>query len=104
MCPVCGYAMQDPPSDYNICPSCGTEFGVSDVNSSVEVLRQVWVATGAHWWSTTEPIPENWNATVQLMAVLVRETKVQCIRGYGEVEISSVTSSSSIRPPVGAAA
>src|SRR5271165_7007649 len=68
-CPVCGYAMEDPPRDYNICPSCGTEFGVSDINSSIDALRQVWLATGAQWWSTTEPRPQNWNAAVQLAAV-----------------------------------
>jgi hypothetical protein len=70
MCPVCGYAMQDPPRDYNICPSCGTEFGVSDANSSIEALRLAWIATGAHWWSTTEPKPENWNAAIQLAGLL----------------------------------
>ncbi len=30
-CPVCYYTgMQDPPTDYNICVCCGTEFGNDD--------------------------------------------------------------------------
>jgi len=72
MCPVCGYAMQDEPRNCNICPSCGTEFGVSDVNASFEQLRLAWILGGANWWSTTEPRPANWNAAIQLAAILNR--------------------------------
>src|SRR6266446_4815425 len=45
-CPVCGYEMDDPPRDYNICPSCGTEFGLHDVNASISELRAAWLQTG----------------------------------------------------------
>ena len=39
LCPVCGYQMEDPPKDNNICPSCGTEFGLHDVNATLSDLR-----------------------------------------------------------------
>jgi hypothetical protein len=60
-CPVCGFGMEDPPSDYNICPSCGTEFGHHDVNASIESLRAEWLRRGAHWWSTVDARPDNWD-------------------------------------------
>jgi len=66
LCPVCGFELDDPPRDYNICPSCGTEFGLHDVNASILQLRQAWIETGPQWWSTTDPQPENWNPFVQL--------------------------------------
>ena len=70
LCPVCGFGMEDPPRDYNICPSCGTEFGVHDLNSSIENLRMVWLKNGAKWWSTVDPEPPNWNPYEQLVRVL----------------------------------
>lgn len=66
ICPVCGYDMEDAPEDYNICPSCGTEFGVNDVNSSVAELRAAWLSAGAPWWSTTDQPPASWNPYLQL--------------------------------------
>lgn len=66
LCLVCGYEMDDPPRDYNVCPSCGTEYGVNDVNASFEQLRQAWIATGPAWWSKTDLKPENWNPSRQL--------------------------------------
>jgi hypothetical protein len=66
ICPVCGYLMEDPPTDYNICPSCGTEFGYHDVNSSIAELRANWLRTGPQWWSTTDPCPLNWDPYIQL--------------------------------------
>jgi predicted amidophosphoribosyltransferase len=39
MCPVCGYGMEDPPQDYNICPCCGTEFGLHDAERTHDQLR-----------------------------------------------------------------
>jgi hypothetical protein len=65
-CPVCGYGMEYPPSDYNICPSCGTEFGVNDVNSTIPDLRKAWLATGPRWWSSVDSIPPDWNPRKQL--------------------------------------
>lgn len=69
LCPVCGFGMEDPPRDYNICPSCGTEFGVHDLNSSIENLRMVWLKNGARWWSSVDPEPAHWNPYAQLARV-----------------------------------
>ncbi len=69
LCPVCGYGMDDPPRDYNICPSCGTEFGVNDLNASVADLRAAWIATGPKWWSQTDLQPSDWNPFQQLAKV-----------------------------------
>ncbi len=62
-CPVCSFPMDDPASDWNICPSCGTEFGLHDVNSSVDALRKYWLDNGAKWWAKFEPKPDWWNPT-----------------------------------------
>jgi hypothetical protein len=69
VCPVCGFSMEEPPRDYNICPSCGTEFGVHDVNATLADLRASWIATGPKWWSKAEPQPENWNPFAQLARI-----------------------------------
>ena len=66
LCPVCGYQMEEPPEHFNICPSCGTEFGVHDQNSSPAELRNSWIRSGLQWWSNTEPKPMGWNPFVQL--------------------------------------
>ena len=66
LCPVCAYEMDDPPKDNNICPSCGTEFGLHDVNATIEELRQAWIKSGPKWWSETDTQPVNWNPFIQL--------------------------------------
>jgi hypothetical protein len=66
LCPVCGYDMDDPPRDYNICPSCGTEFGLHDLNASVLELREAWIKTGPKWWSATDAQPVGWDPYLQL--------------------------------------
>lgn len=65
-CPVCGYEMEAPPKDYRICPSCGTEFGLHDVNASIAELRDAWFGTGPEWWSKTTAKPDNWDALAQM--------------------------------------
>ena len=66
LCPVCGFHMEEPPEDFNICPSCGTEFGFHDVNSSIERLRRNWVEAGLQWWSDFVPTPRGWDPFEQL--------------------------------------
>jgi hypothetical protein len=65
-CPVCGFEMEAPPKDYRICPSCGTEFGVSDVNATIAELRDAWMGTGPKWWSTTDAKPADWDPLEQM--------------------------------------
>ena len=67
LCPVCGFQMEDPPCAYNICPSCGTEFGNNDLNASVDELRSAWLAAGPRWWSPVDPQPEHWDPINQLI-------------------------------------
>jgi hypothetical protein len=66
-CPVCGYALEYPPNDFNICPSCGVEFGYETAGRSFEELRREWVNTGARWASRVDPRPKNWNPWMQLI-------------------------------------
>ena len=70
MCPVCGYGMEEPPEQYNICASCGTEFGVHDVNASIEELRVAWLRTGPNWFSSVDPEPQDWDPFLQIMKVM----------------------------------
>lgn len=64
-CPVCLFAgLPYPPSDYHICPCCGTEFGNDDVEFSHEQLVQRWINSGAHWFY--EKPPADWSPWVQL--------------------------------------
>lgn len=67
LCPVCGYEMDEGPRDFNICPSCGTEFGLHDLNSSIKDLREAWVGNGAHWHSRVLSEPSGWKPFEQLL-------------------------------------
>jgi hypothetical protein len=71
ICPVCGFGMEDPPRDYNICPCCGTEFGNHDVNSSIAAIRSEWLRAGAKWWSTVDEPPHGWDPYRQIGNALV---------------------------------
>ena len=71
ICPVCGYGLSYRPADYHICPCCGTEFGYDDVGTSVEELRQRWVAGGANWWSPVDPKPHRWNPFLQMALTVI---------------------------------
>lgn len=66
-CPVCGYELDNPPTNHSICPCCGTEFGYQDRGRSYEELRSVWIERGARWWSPVDPLPTNWNPSTQLL-------------------------------------
>jgi hypothetical protein len=66
-CPVCGYPdLEDAPANYEICPSCGTEFGYTDIARAHSELRQRWLDAGAQWYSRVTPKPQNWNPYEQL--------------------------------------
>lgn len=73
MCPVCGYPrLTEPPrteatgGSFEICPSCGFQFGVSDDDRgfSYDGWRQEWVENGCPWrWG---PRPPGWDGALQL--------------------------------------
>ena len=69
-CPVCGYPkLSEPPRNFTICPSCGTEFEYDDAFASHVELRSAWLRNGAKWWSPVDPSPENWDPYLQVDAV-----------------------------------
>jgi len=70
LCPVCGYdRLSEPPQDFTICPSCGTEFGYDDACASHAQLRRTWLQNGAQWWSPVDARPNNWDPFLQVAAV-----------------------------------
>jgi hypothetical protein len=79
-CPVCGYPELDEKprtttggGSYEICPSCGFQFGVTDDDKgySYAQWRRRWKANGMQWWSEGEK-PANWNPVAQLAALKKR--------------------------------
>jgi len=66
VCPICGYLLDFPPEDFNICPSCGVEFGYENTGRTYLELRQEWLNTGARWASKVIPKPKKWDAMEQL--------------------------------------
>jgi hypothetical protein len=74
-CPVCGYlGLSEPPYDdglasFEICVSCGTQFGYDDVSLTHEALREKWIEGGCSWWFTEVPPPDGWDPVQQLTAL-----------------------------------
>jgi hypothetical protein len=57
---------------YEICPSCGFEFGVTDddLGYSYESWRQRWVEAGMPWYAEgIEERPDGWNPSEQLRGI-----------------------------------
>ncbi len=76
-CPVCGYPKlaetprtQSGGGSYEICPSCGFQFGVSDDDRGFTYAewRAKW-RTGGMQWSSKQPPPTGWNPARQLEKV-----------------------------------
>jgi hypothetical protein len=59
--------MPYPAVPYNICPCCGTEFGVDDLYHSLPELRQAWISEGLPWFDDITSQPSNWNPYQQLL-------------------------------------
>lgn len=77
-CPVCGYdRMTHPPSDFYICPCCGTEFENDDFETSHAELRRRWLRRGARWFSRATPAPHLWNPYQQLRRAGFLEVELQ---------------------------
>jgi hypothetical protein len=66
LCPVCGFLLDYPPKDFNICPSCGVEFGADTVEYSIQELQDAWTERGMTWTSTVIKRPANYNPAAQL--------------------------------------
>ena len=78
-CPACGYPhLEEPPrspsggGSYEICPSCGFEFGVTDDDAdyTYETWRQRWIDKGMKWDSQgIDPVPDGWDPVSQLRRI-----------------------------------
>jgi hypothetical protein len=78
-CPVCGFPdlTESPRSErtgggsYEICPSCGFEFGVTDDDRGFTYVewRTQWVVKGMPWHSAVSRAPAGWNPIDQLATV-----------------------------------
>ena len=78
LCPVCGYdGFDHVPENYDICPSCLLEFGVSDTDWTYDELRRDWIAQGAKWAWGNEKMspPPRWSALRQLCNIGYRITE-----------------------------
>jgi hypothetical protein len=79
-CPVCGYPeLYEPPrhpesggASYEICPSCGFQFGVSDDDEgcSYEEWRQRWIRAGMPWSTSGRRPPPGWDPEQQMKRVV----------------------------------
>ena len=66
-CPVCGYnKINEPKLKWSICPSCGTQFGLSDNGRTHGQLRRDWIDEGGTWQDDYIPKPLNWSPESQL--------------------------------------
>lgn len=83
-CPCCGYpALREPPrstsggGSYEICPSCGFQFGVSDDDAgfTYTAWRAQWKKHGLRWRSTGIAPPPDWDAKSQLASLRNRTPK-----------------------------
>ena len=77
-CPVCAYPkLTEPPraksggGSYEICPSCGFEFGVSDddLGHTHESWRKTWIAKGMKWSSRGTKQPAGWASAAQIATI-----------------------------------
>ena len=84
-CPVCAYPkLAEPPraksggGSYEICPSCGFEFGVSDddLGHTHASWRKAWVAKGMKWSSRGTKQPAGWAPAAQVAAITGAPPKV----------------------------
>lgn len=74
-CLVCGWPkLREAPrsksggGSYEICPSCGFEFGVSDDDRgyTYQTWREDWVKRGMPWSSKARAAPVKWDPAAQL--------------------------------------
>lgn len=81
ICPACGYPnlkeqpwLDENTSSFEICPSCGIEFGYDDmaggnVQDREEFYRQWrerWIKSGMQWWDRSRLAPSEWDPKKQL--------------------------------------
>jgi hypothetical protein len=79
VCPACGYPnLEEEPrsvgggGSYEICPSCGFQFGVSDddLGHAYEDWRRRWIDAGMRWNSIGQKRPDDWDPHKNLERLL----------------------------------
>jgi hypothetical protein len=78
-CPVCGHnGLYEPAysagkglGSYEICASCGYEYGYTDDSEGIthEQWRQRWIDADMPWRGGSEPPPVGWDPVAQLARV-----------------------------------
>lgn len=77
ICPVCDYPkLSEPPrsefggGSFEICPSCGFQFGVNDDDEGIsyETWRRRWEAAGMPWTSIALKKPDSWHPMAKHVA------------------------------------
>lgn len=77
VCRICGFRPAFPPygedgcsASYEICASCGNEYGVTDRHDrQIEQRREDWLRTGPGWYSQHTAPPADWDPWDQLQQV-----------------------------------
>jgi hypothetical protein len=78
ICPVCAYPTLNEPArsksgggSYEICPSCGFQFGVDDDDKGItfDQARAKWLAGGAKWSSKGVAKPKGWDGAKQVASI-----------------------------------
>jgi len=91
-CLVCGYGLGRPIELGTICPSCGTQYGISDETMTYEQLRDRWVTEHhAAWWSKATPPPPGWTPYAQLICAQTRPMPVDEIPAIGTIDVMRFT-------------
>jgi hypothetical protein len=68
ICPICAFPqMPYAAIPYNICPCCGTEFGVDDHLLAPSQIRQQWIKAHMPWFDEIISQPSGWSPAWQLI-------------------------------------
>lgn len=80
ICPICGFPdLKEKPRNtegggsYEICPSCGFQFGVTDDDrgNTYEEWRQKWIERGMPWDAEETAVPpRGWDPQKQLARII----------------------------------
>jgi transcription elongation factor Elf1 len=105
-CPACGFPdLSEAPrtvgggGSYEICPSCGFEFGWTDElkGFDYEMWRALWVSNGMQWSTSPSRKPDGWNPSHQIEELLASAAPAVGYRcpvcGYPDLQ----------KPPIGLA-
>ena len=108
LCPVCGFpGLTETPrsrsggGSYEICPSCGFEFGVSDddLGHTYESWRAAWLAKGMKWSSRGQKPPAAWDPAQQVAAI----ASAKPAKAGGQKKTSPVATKPAAKPAAPAA-